>query len=145
MWISLQIKAWKASNWNLLENTLRGVHTVVHETILARSFVRVRPFQPRTRTKIRVRARVRPQSHNTKYREHVCRSVKRISPPLSSAHRLLQCYHSQWERGDAAISPQPPATIRQLANERAVSSDVTLWRCTFWSGKFATVSSYSIM
>ena len=57
---------------------------------------------------------------------------KEFSPPLSSAHRLLQCYHSQWEIGDAAIHlripPQPPATIGPLANERAVSSDVTLWR-----------------
>ena len=43
------------------------------------------------------------------------------------------------------ISPQPPATIGPLANERAVSSDVTLWRCTFWSVKFASVSPYSIV
>ena len=34
---------------------LRGVHTVVHEAILSRTFVRVRPSQPRTRTKVRVR------------------------------------------------------------------------------------------
>ena len=38
---------------------LRGVHTVVHEAILPRTFVRVRPSQPRTRTKVRVRVRVR--------------------------------------------------------------------------------------
>ena len=36
---------------------------------------------------------------------------REFSPPLSSAHRLLQCYHSQWEIGDAAIPVQPPATI----------------------------------
>ena len=52
---------------------------------------------------------------------------REFSPPLSSAHRLLQCYHSQWEIGDAAIPgefpPQPTATIGSLANERAVSSD----------------------
>ena len=59
---------------------------------------------------------------------------REFSPPLSSAHRLLQCYHSQWEIGDAANPPQPPTTIGPLANERAVSSDVILWRCTFWSG-----------
>ena len=34
---------------------LRGVHTVVHEAILPRTFVRVLPSQPRTRTKVRVR------------------------------------------------------------------------------------------
>ena len=28
---------------------------------------------------------------------------REFSPPLSSALRLLQCYHSQWEMGDAAI------------------------------------------
>ena len=39
--------------------TLRSVHTVVHEAILPRTFVRVRPSQPRTRTKVRVRVRVR--------------------------------------------------------------------------------------
>ena len=38
---------------------LRGVHTVVHEAILPRTFVRVRPSQPRTRTKVRVCVRVR--------------------------------------------------------------------------------------
>ena len=39
---------------------------------------------------------------------------REFSLPLSSAHRLLQCYHSQWEIGDAGIPgefpPQPPAT-----------------------------------
>ena len=39
--------------------------------------------------------------------------MKRISPPLSSAHRLLQCYHSQWEIGDAAIPPQPLENLHQ--------------------------------
>ena len=55
-------------------------------------------------------------------------SKEDFSPPLSSAHKLLQCYHSQWEIGDAAIPgwipPQPPVTIRPLGNERAVLSDV---------------------
>ena len=48
-------------NYSMLEiaRDLRSVHTVVHETILPRSFVRVRPSQPRTRTKVRVRVRVR--------------------------------------------------------------------------------------
>ena len=70
---------------------------------------------------------------------------REFSPSLRSAHRVFQCYHSQWEIGDAAIPPQPPATIGPLANERAVLSDVMLWRCTFWSGKFASFSSYSIV
>ena len=38
---------------------LRSVHTVVHEAILPRTFVRVRASQPCTRTKVRVRVRVR--------------------------------------------------------------------------------------
>ena len=41
---------------------LKGVHTVVHKAILRflpRTFVRVRPSQPRTRTKVRVRVQVR--------------------------------------------------------------------------------------
>ena len=74
---------------------------------------------------------------------------REFSPPLSFAHRLLQCYHSQWEIGDAAINGEyplsPPPQLGSLANERAVSSDVTLWRCTFWSGKFASVSSNFIV
>ena len=41
------------------ELALRRVHTVVQEAILPRTFVRVRPSQPRTRTKVRVRVRVR--------------------------------------------------------------------------------------
>ena len=54
---------------------------------------------------------------------------REFSPPLSSAHRLLQCYRNQWEIGDAAIPsrsppPPPPATIGPLANERAVSCDI---------------------
>ena len=39
--------------------TLRGVHTVVHEATLPRTFVRVRASQPCTCTKVRVCARVR--------------------------------------------------------------------------------------
>ena len=72
---------------------------------------------------------------------------REFSPPLSSAHTLLQCYHSQWEIEDAAIPgefPLSPPPLGPLANGGAVSSDVTLWRCTTWSGKFASVSSYSI-
>ena len=38
---------------------IRGVHTVVHKAILPRTFVRVRPSQRRTRTKVRVCVRVR--------------------------------------------------------------------------------------
>ena len=55
---------------------------------------------------------------------------REFPPPLSSAHRLLQCYHSQWEIGDAAIPgefPLIPKPLGSLANERAVSNDVTLW------------------
>ena len=73
---------------------------------------------------------------------------REFSLPLSSAHRLLQCYHRQKRdrtrcnsRGTALIPPQ----LGSLANKRAVLSDVTLWRCTFWSWKFASLSSYSIV
>ena len=72
---------------------------------------------------------------------------REFSPPLSSAHRLLQCYHSQWEIRDAAIPgefPISPPPLGSLANERAIPCDVTLWRCTFWSGKFASLSSLSL-
>ena len=53
----------------------------------------------------------------------------------------------QFPGNSPSAPPPPPATIiiGSLANECAVSSDVTLWRCTFWSGKFASVSSYSIV
>ena len=53
---------------------------------------------------------------------------KEFSLPLSSAHRLLQCYHSQWEIGDAAIPPQPPAftVISQWARRLEWRHDVTL-------------------
>ena len=37
---------------------------------------------------------------------------REFSPPLSSAHRLLQCYHSQWEIGDAAIPGEFPLSPR---------------------------------
>ena len=33
---------------------------------------------------------------------------REFSPHLSSAHRLLQCYHSQWEIGDSAIPREFP-------------------------------------
>ena len=40
------------------------VHTVVHKAILPRTFVRVRPSQHHTRTKVRVCVRVRrPPNH----------------------------------------------------------------------------------
>ena len=43
------------------------------------------------------------------------------------------------------LLPQPPTpNLGPSANERTVSSDVTLWRCTFWSGKFASLSSRSL-
>ena len=49
---------------------------------------------------------------------------RELSPPLSSAHRLLQCYHRQKRDrrrcNSRGIPPQPPP----LANERAVSSNV---------------------
>ena len=43
---------------------------------------------------------------------------REFSPPLSSAHRLLQCYHSQWEIGDAAIPGESPSAPRHY---RAIS------------------------
>ena len=74
---------------------------------------------------------------------------REFSPPLSSAHILLMGYHRQKRDrrncNSRRIPPQPPATRGTLANERAVSSDVMLWRCTYWSGKFASFSSYSIV
>ena len=76
---------------------------------------------------------------------------REFSPPLSSAHRLLQCYYRQKRDrrrcNSRGIPPQPPPPppLGPSANERAVSSDVTLWRCPIWSGKFASVSSYSIV
>ena len=47
------------SKCNKSGRTLRSVHTVVHEAILPRTFVRVRPSQTSTRAKVRVRVRVR--------------------------------------------------------------------------------------
>ena len=49
------------------------------------------------------------------------------------------------EIGEAAIPQEfllslPP--LGSLANQRAVSRDVTLWRCKFWSGKFASISFF---
>ena len=43
---------------------------------------------------------------------------REFSPPLSSAHRLLKCYHSQWEIGDVAISGNSPSALR---HNRAIS------------------------
>ena len=40
--------------------------------------------------------------------------------------------------------PPPRPQLGLLANERAVSSDVMLLRSTFWSGKFAPLSSRSL-
>ena len=72
---------------------------------------------------------------------------REFSPPLSPAHRIFQRDHRQ-KRDSRGIPPQqtpPPPPLGSLANERADSSDVTLWHCTFWSGKFASISSYSIV
>ena len=52
-------------------HSLGGVHTVVHEAILPRTFVRVRPSQPRTRTKERVRVRRPPTMLDFLYVVHV--------------------------------------------------------------------------
>ena len=53
---------------------------------------------------------------------------REFSPALSSAHRVLHCYHSQWEIGDAAILPQLPATraISQWASNLEWRHAVTL-------------------
>ena len=54
------------------------------------------------------------QSHNTKYRGRMFAfQWREFSPPLSSAHRLFQCYHSREFAIPAAIpwnSPSAPAT-----------------------------------
>ena len=98
---------------------------------------------------------------------------REFSPPLSSAHRLLQCYHSQWEIGDAAIPGEFPLSsppLGPLANERAVSCNVThsgrenlhqflpilLWRhalsssimtlwCGFWEGVYNDQSALAFV
>ena len=49
---------------------------------------------------------------------------REFSPSLSSAHRLLQCYHSQWELGDAAIPGEFPSAPRHY---RAISQ----WASSF--------------
>ena len=72
---------------------------------------------------------------------------REFSPPLSSAHRLLPCFKRQTEIGDDAIPREFPLSLPplgSLANERAVPCAVTLWRCTFWSGKFVSLSSRSL-
>ena len=76
--------------------------------------------------------------------------MKRIFPAVKL--RPLTPPIDKREIGDAAIpgerrihtSPSAPLQLGPLANERVVSSDVTLWRCTFWSGKFASLSSHSL-
>ena len=75
---------------------------------------------------------------------------REFSPKLRPQTLLMD----KREIGDAVIpgerrihtspSVPPPSQLGPLPNERAVSSDVTLWRCTFWSGKFASVSSCSL-
>ena len=68
---------------------------------------------------------------------------REFSPPLSSAHRLLPLTKERYEtlqfpgNAEHILPPQPPPPpqLGPFANERAVSSDVTLWRCTFWSWK----------
>ena len=57
---------------------------------------------------------------------------REFSPPLSSAHTLLQCYHSQWEIRDAAIpgefplSPHHYMAISQWASSIEWRHAVTL-------------------
>ena len=107
-----------------------------------------------------------PHSHNTKYLylvlwQHVCLPVKKIF--LAVMLRPQTPHIDKREIRDAAIhgerrihtSPSAPPPKKKkkkkkkklgpLANKRAVSSDVTLWRCTLWSRKFASLSSYSIV
>ena len=52
---------------------------------------------------------------------------REFSPLLSSAHRLLQCYHSQWEIGDVAIPGEFPLSPRHY---RAISqwASILEWR-----------------
>ena len=47
---------------------------------------------------------------------------RKFSPPFSSAHRFLQCHHSQWEVGEAAIPGEFPLAPRHY---RAISQ----WAC----------------
>ena len=89
-------------------------------------------------------------------REHVCLPVKRIFPAVKLCPQTPPI--DKKEIGDATIpgerrihtspsatNPPPPhPQLGPLADERAVSSDVTLWRCTFLSGKFASLSSRSL-
>ena len=51
-------------------------------------------------------------SHNTTRESMLAFQWREFSPPLSSAHSLLQCYHSQWEIGDAAIPGEFPLSPR---------------------------------
>ena len=70
---------------------------------------------------------------------------REFSPPLCSAHRLLQCYYSQKRdrtRCNSRLIPPSathPTATHPLANESVVPYDVTLWRCTLRSGKFVSV------
>ena len=74
---------------------------------------------------------------------------KEFSPPLSSAHRLsyrqkrdTKSCNSRGTQNTyfslATNPPPPPHQLGPLANERAVPRDVTLWRCTLWSGRIAS-------
>ena len=71
-----------------------------------------------------------------------------FSSPLNSAHRLLhrqerdrrRCNSRGTQNTYFSLTPQ----LGPLANERALSSNVTLWRCTFWSGKFESHSFRSL-
>ena len=73
------------------------------------------------------------QSHNARYREHVCLPVKRIFPAVKLRPQTPPI--DKREIGHAAIpderrihiSPSAqPLQLGPLANERAVSSDVRL-------------------
>ena len=73
---------------------------------------------------------------------------REFSPPLNSAHRLLQSYHRQKRdrrRCNSRGIPLSPPPIGSLANERAVPCDVTLWRCTLRSERIASLSSRSLV
>ena len=75
---------------------LRGVHTVVHEAILPRTFVRVRPSQPRTCTKVRVRVRVRrPPTMLDFCTSYTCTTYKCTSL-LYSDELQIKCFFTRY-------------------------------------------------